>query len=122
MIRLPSVRVARSHHFQDRPDQNHEIKSQAPVVDVPKVKIKTVFHKRDLSGSATRAVDLRPTGYSRLDVMPECIFRQQLTIVAVVSDGMRTGADKGHVADQDIEKLRQLIDAGGADQAAKVAD
>ncbi len=54
--------------------------------------------------------------------MPECVFRQQFAIVAVMGDGMRTRADQRHVAAQDIEKLRQFVNAGGAQQAAEPRD
>src|ERR1700732_71200 len=48
--------VSRAHHFQDRSDQNQEIKSEVPVIDVPEVEIQPLFHQPDLGCSAATAV------------------------------------------------------------------
>ena len=42
--------------------------------------------------------------------------------MAVMGDGMRTRADQRHVAAQDVDKLRQFVNAGGAQHPAKGSD
>ena len=54
--------------------------------------------------------------------MPECVFRQQSAVVAIVSERVRTRTDQRHVAEQNVEELRQLIDTGGPQYRAEPAD
>jgi len=99
-----------AHHFEERLDQDHEIQPQVPVVDVPKVEIQPLLHQPDLRGFGAAAAQLMPKG----------TIRQQFAIGAVVGDGIRTRADQRHVAAQDVEKLRQFVDAGGAQHATEI--
>src|SRR6266702_2926628 len=117
-----SIRVSMAQHFGKRSQQDQHVEPNTPVVDVPEIEVDTLLHELDLLGPASTALNLRPTGYSGFDVMPERVFRQQIAVVAVMGERMRARADQRHVAKQNIEELRQLIDAGGPQYSAEPTD
>lgn len=53
-----------------------------------------------------------PPRDSGLDVIAKGVFRQNFRIFVIVGQFMRPRTDKGHVAEQNVEQLRQLVDAG----------
>src|SRR5437016_14097960 len=61
-------------------------------------------------------MDLRPSRHPRLDHVPELVARD---VAAELVDEHRTlgpGPDQAHVTGKDVEELRQLVDAGAAQQ------
>src|SRR5262245_5055775 len=77
-------------------------------------------------GLAAPAVDLCPASDAGLDPMAGEIAVDRLVIEAVLGlrvHGVRPGADQGQVAlEHDIDELRQLVDAGLADEPANPGD
>src|SRR3546814_3938317 len=73
-------------------------------------------------GRSAMAAHLRQPGHARLDAMPLPIALVHFPIEAVAGlggSGMGARADDAHVAAQHVEKLRQLIDAGLAQETAR---
>src|SRR5205814_3503242 len=75
---------------------------------------------------AAPAVDLRPAGDAGLDAMAGEIAVDRLVELAVLDllvDGVRARPDQRQVAlEHHVEELRQLVDAGLADEAADAGD
>ena len=87
------------------------IEQNAGVLGVPNVELDALAHEIGRRGLAAIAVDLRPTRDARLDVLADVVVVDEHRVILVVCDGMRTRADQGHLAAQDIDQLRQLVDA-----------
>ena len=110
----------RRHH------EDVEVEEHRPVLDVEEVVLDA---PRDLLvgvGLAAPAVDLRPAGHARLDAVAGEIAVDDLVIEPVARlclDRVRTRADQRQVAlDRDVDELRQLVEAGLADEAADAGD
>src|SRR6185503_14583587 len=76
-------------------------------------------------GLAAPAIDLRPAGDPRLHPMAGEIAVDNLGIKPVAGlglAGMGPRPDEGECAVQDVEELRQLVDAPFADEAADPGD
>ena len=81
-----------AQHLRKRSKQDHDVESQVPVADVPKVHIESLLHQRDLCGIAAAAMNLGPAGDAGLDVMTLGVVRQYLAVLIIMSDGMRPRA------------------------------
>src|SRR5229473_390104 len=79
----------------------------------------TALHLLESICVSTVSIGLRPTRDAGLDVVATSKRRNHLRKQVVVRGCMWTGADDRHVADQDIEQLRKLIDIGAAQDAAQ---
>ena len=55
-------------------------------------------------------MDLRPTGDTGLDMMPEIYNWDELAVFLVVDQGVRARPDQRHFAGQKADELRQLIE------------
>src|SRR5271167_5098277 len=73
-------------------------------------------------GLSTVAVNLRPSGDSRLDIVPARIERDAPFEFPIMRQGMRAWADEGHVALDHVEELRKLIDAPAAQPRPHLGD
>src|SRR5262249_17552745 len=73
-------------------------------------------------GGAASAVALGPAGNPRFNVVPESIIRDRSLKFVVMGDRVRPWTDQRHFAAQDIEKLRQLINARFAQKAPDPSD
>src|SRR6516162_1252091 len=112
----PSVSVPFSENLEDRLDQDQEVKPGTPIINVPQIELHTRCDMFDCRGGSPGAVALCPTGYARLDVIAKSIVAQYGFKVAVVSQCVRTWPYQGHVADQHIPELRQIIETRGPNQ------
>src|ERR1700737_2838274 len=74
----------------------------------------TALHLLEGIGVATVAVDLSPAVNARFDVVGAEKRRNKLARGRVW-----TGPDERHVADQDIEQLRKLMDIGMAQEVSQ---
>jgi hypothetical protein len=74
------------------------------------------------AGLAAETVHLRPAGDTRFDALAGGVGGQLAAQFFIVRDRMGAWADEAHLADQDVYELRQLIDAGGANEAADTRD
>ncbi len=67
---------------------------------------------------AAAAVNLRPAGDARPDVVAPRIERDALLVFMIVRQRERPRADQRHVAGEDIEELRNLVDVPAPQEAA----
>src|SRR5437764_534324 len=75
--------------------------------------------------TAAAAVDLRPAGDAGLDLVAREVAVDHVVIEPVGGLGLQgvwTRADQRQLALEDIEELRQLVEAGLADEAADAGD
>ena len=82
------------------------------MVDVPNVVFDTLGHAVDGLRFAAVAVDLRPTGDTRLDVVTERVVGDDVLVLGVVGNRMWPGADQRHLSPEHVEQLREFVDAG----------
>ena len=83
-----SVGVSLTQDFKDGLDQYLEIEPKTPVVDVPKVKLHTLRDVLNRWHGSSRAVALRPTRDSWLDVMSIGIIAYDVLEIVIVSQGV----------------------------------
>src|ERR1700745_4318416 len=103
--------VASARKFEAGQHKNLQIERQAPIVDVPEIAIDSTLHLLDACGLASVATDLGPSGNYRLDVMTERIVRQQVAIMIVVGNCVRSRPDQRHVSIENVKELGDFIDA-----------
>lgn len=82
--------------------QDFEVEPERPVIDVFHVEFHPFFE-----GNGAAAVDLPQAGDARADA--EAVAVPVLIESLVIAHGKRPGADQAHVALQDVEELRKLI-------------
>src|SRR5712664_459385 len=116
--RRRSKRVALAQHLKNGLDQNLDVEPKAPVVDVPQIHFYAPCNLFDGGGCASQSIDLRPSRHPGFDVMAEGVVLQQSFKLVVVSQGMRPWSDQRHFSPQDVYKLRQFVNADGAQQPA----
>ena len=112
----------RRSHFERRARENFQIQPEAFALDILEVEIDARLHVAKPGRAAARAIDLRPAGDAGLDQMAQAIIRDPRRIIFVMGDGVRARPHQRHVAGQDIQKLRQLIQAGDAQKFAHPGD
>src|SRR6186713_3062968 len=83
-----SVGLLLPDHGRERLHEYLDVEPQAPIVDVPKVKLNALFHNVDGGCLASQAMDLGPTRNARFDMVTEGIFPDQLFVIIVVNRGM----------------------------------
>src|SRR5262249_12372056 len=94
----------------------------APIVDVPEVELNAFCDILNGRRRASGTIALSPPCYSRLDVVTERIIAQHHLEVIVVRQGMRARTYQRHLAPQDIQELRQFVDARRSQQASDRRD
>src|SRR5690606_30248671 len=115
-IGVPRVEQRYGGHRQDVQVEHHR-----PVLDVVEVVLDPALDLLRCVGFPAPAVDLRPAGDARLDLVAREVAVDDLAIELVGSlRHRRVGAraDQRQVALQHVEQLRQLVQAGLADEAA----
>src|SRR5262249_52898812 len=105
-----------AQNFKACPEQNRQVKSERPVINIPKICAHALRHLMHGSGFPSQAVNLGPACHARLHGKPVLVTGDQGAVFHIVGDRMRTRADQGHVALQHIQKLRQLVDARPAQE------
>src|ERR1700710_833903 len=96
-----SKRSHRSKYHFDGAPENYQVAGQRPVLDVVEIEPDTLFPAQIRS-----AVDLPHAGEARLDI------QAAMNVPGVLLNFTRQGRprpDQAHVANKDVEKLRQLI-------------
>src|SRR3546814_3390522 len=81
-----------------------------------------MVHFPDAAGLAAATGDLRQTGYSRLHGGAQDVVRDQVHEGPIELLHVRPGADHGHITEQDINELRDLVQIGPAQQGADSRD
>src|SRR5262249_20357700 len=97
---------AREH----RADDDFQIEPERPIVDVIQIVLDALSHLVVGVGLAAIAVDLRPAGDARPDVMTPRITRNALLVFAIVRQRVRSWADQRHIASEYIKELGNLVD------------
>jgi hypothetical protein len=120
-----SIRVLRAGQVKDGLEQDVEIGNHRPLGDVVHVVFDAVDKVvLDIHGAAV-AVHLGPTGDAGLHAMAAGIMRHDLMAQLLSrphGDRVRTGADHGHLTTDHIQELRQLIQAGLAQELSDTGD
>src|SRR6266508_1184719 len=100
-----SLRPRPSEHDGNRTEQDFEIQPERPVVNVLEVQAHPVFELDDLIATA----DLPQAGEAGLDAEAPAVG--QIMEASDFVHGQGPWTDEAHLAAQDVEKLRQLINA-----------
>ncbi len=99
---------------RDRHDEDAQVEQERPVVHVPDVHLEALVPRDGVS-----AVDLRPSGDSRADLVPASL----LGIVArQVLHEQRPRPHDAHLAEKDVDELGQLVERGRAQDAAEAGE
>lgn len=103
-----------AQYHRNSPPQQYHIQPDAPVMDVPAVHL-YALGVVDITSSAglPHAGDARKDGVVLFDIFP--IPRNFL-----LDDG--TGTDEAHLTFEDIQELRQLIEAGLSEEGTAFCD
>ena len=91
-------------HGRNSPEENLQVQPDGPIVDVLKIEFYPGLKFVDLVSTA----DLPKTRNSRFDA--EATPLRRIRKVFHFVRRQRTRTDQTHLSDQNIEKLRQLID------------
>lgn len=95
--------------------KNIYIQPKRPVLNIFQVEFQPFF-----KGQIAAAGDLPDAGDARLDTEP---FTLDAAIEQVdIALGHRPGADQAHLAAEDVDQLRQLIDTGFTEESARSGD
>ena len=104
------VDVFAGDDFLDGQGDDLEVSGEGEVVDVPDVEGEFL-----LPGDGVAAVALGPAGDAGAHFVAAGLLGR---VEGEVLNEQGAGADEGHVADEDVPELGQLVDGGGADEAA----
>src|SRR5208337_2713341 len=108
------VSIPREHAGRDGPHDNLKVQQQAPVPDVVQVVFQTAANGR----ISAQAIDLRPSGDSNLEPVPAVVLLDFTQEFLREMRPLGPGADNAHVTFQNVEKLRQFIEAAAPQQSA----
>ena len=97
---------------EQRHPQDAQVEPGGPMGDVVKV-VLDPFAERSV---AAPAVDLGPTRDSGFDAVPGHVVGDRLGEFLDEDRPFGTRADQAHVAHQDVEELRQLVQASAAEK------
>ena len=115
MVHSALDNVFAREHDPDGAEKYFCVKQERSALDVF-----AVIFRLFLVGEAVSAVDLRPAGQPRADGIYS-VFAAKLTDVALFGD-QRTRTDEAHVARENIEQLRQFVEACPAQELARTGD
>ena len=105
------MRIPLAEHLDGGQQQDSDIEHDTRVLGIPYVVRNTPAHQFGVSSLAAQAIDLRPARDARLHVLPDLVVLDQPRVVHIMGHGMGPRSDKRHLAPDDVEQLRQLIDA-----------
>src|SRR5689334_5012231 len=111
---MPSVRSGAGDYGGDRLQHDEDIVGKGHGLDVLQVQLDPA-----LEGDVASAADLPETGEAGLD--GQAAPRARVVLFYFRGHG-RARADDRHVAAQDVEKLRHLVNAELADESADPGD
>lgn len=96
------------------------IEDWIPVLDIPDIVLHTVFHIIERTGLAPAAIDLSPSGDSRLGKMAHHIVANQTIVHVSVVFHVRSRPYDRHVAFQYIDELWQFVDRASAQEVSEL--
>ena len=101
-------------NLDNRKEEDLDIEPDAPVVYLPDVELELLFPTE-----AVAAADLRPAGDAGLDFVPPGLLGG---VAVEVFHEERPRADEAHLPAQDVDELRQLVEAGPAEEPAQAGE
>src|SRR5512141_1083978 len=97
------------HDHADRLEEDDDVEEQRVVLDV--VKIVLQFLNGVVERRTVVIADLRPPGHAGLDAVPYGVIRYLARELVDEVGALGPRPDEAHVADQDVDELRELVDA-----------
>src|SRR6266702_5813682 len=116
------IRISPSNDFQSCQKNNLNIQRDAPIIYVPNIVLDPLFHGLNGRCFTATATNLCPTGDPRLHMMAEGVVADLFGIVIIVGCGMWPWSNQRHLPTDNVEQLRQLIDACPSQPCAKPRD
>src|SRR5215813_5343272 len=116
------VRISPPNNFQGCQDNDLDIQRDAPVVYVPNIEVDPLFHGLNSGRLTAIAADLCPTRDPGLHVMAKGVVADLLGKITVVGSRMWPRPNQRHLPTDNIEQLRQLIDACPSQPCANTRD
>src|SRR5215207_1400947 len=110
-IRLESMPVESSN---DGEPHDLDVEADRPVFDVVEIVLDALLER----GVATPAVDLRPAGDARLDLVAEHVLRDAVLELLDEVGPLGAWTDEGHVPPEHVPELRQFVEIELAEPAA----
>src|SRR6266700_3619430 len=117
---LISVLVALSR--QRGPDENLQVESKRPVVDVVQIVLDPRPHFFDGIRFATKSIHLGPAGNPGLYIVTSRQPRDLTVEHLVVRNGVRARSDQRHVPSNDVQQLRKLINVRSSQNPSDAGD
>lgn len=102
--------------------KDFQVQPEAEVFDVVEVVVDPGDRRSRVGSGSAQTVCLRPAGHSRPHEAALMIIGHQFVITATCSQharNMRARPDQGHVAQYNVDQLRQLVDARGTQKPAE---
>ena len=106
-------------HIQYRTIDDAYVKPETPVLDVPDIRMNTIFQLAQFLDLTPETLDLSPTCNARLYPVAHHIAVHQLTIRFRMRQHVRTRTHDGHVALEYIDELRKFVYVCPAHEIAK---
>src|SRR5262245_48569886 len=103
-----SVCVLVDEAAEERQQNDPQIEPRRPVRDV----VEVILNALPQRGVAAPAVDLRPAGDPRLDPMPGHVAGDAVRELLDEHRTFRARSYQAHVAEQNVDELRQFIERG----------
>ena len=88
-----------------------DIQPKTPILHIPDILPDTGLHLGQFLRFTTTTRYLSPTRDTRFDKVTDHVFIYQFGIFLRMLQHVRTGTHYRHIPSQDVDKLRQLIDA-----------
>src|SRR5690606_13908989 len=101
-----------SDHIPYREEDDLNIEAEAPVLHVHHVVLHALLHETGLAGFTAVTVNLGIAGDTGRHEVPYAIAFNLLGVFFQLADHVGPGADDGHVAQEYVHKLRQLVQVG----------
>src|SRR3978361_1103601 len=97
-----------AEHGPDRPRDDQQVEPEGEVLDVIEIILELPEHVADIGDMAL--LHLGPAGDARADDVPVTVERQLALIPLRERDGFGARADPAHLALEDVDDLRKLVD------------
>src|SRR5688572_594794 len=106
----PSIRLAVSPYLEGRAKENLDIQRRLPLTQVIEVVFDPRFHFLKPGRLATTTVNLGKSGDTRQHLVPDHVALDQLAVLLIVGDRVRSRSHQAHAPRQHVEKLGQLVE------------
>src|SRR5262249_42452904 len=117
-LRPRSVRIDSADDCTHGPGKYHQVQPGRPVRDVVEIAVHALLHLLASGSLTAKSVYLRPPGQARFHTMPLHVAIDYLGIAVIQPHRMRARTDQGHCPAEDIEELRQFVQAPAPQESA----